>query len=721
MARKSWHVFWIALVIWLTTALPATALAQSPVDVSLVSLQRSVQPGKPITVALRVQHQPHWHTFWKNPGTGLPTQLQWDLPVGWVVGSIQWPTPTLVLDAQGNISGHGYVGLLYLPMTMTPPVDARAGGQVVLKATAHWLMCDTECVPGEQDVSLTLPVSADPPVLDESVRAAIGKMPMPRSAADWKLAASVDSHAVTLHLVAPSEVSDLHFFPEDQFIAYKQPQTVASRGDRALLKMALDADEPVPADARLRGVLAYTDAQGGYHGVDVDVPFVAAAAAAATAQVSAVGPANTDSTLARSNNNNNNNGSNADAAGGLSFGVLLFALLGGLILNLMPCVFPVLVIKAMGFIDQAGKDRRMIAAHAWAFTAGVVLSFWALAGALALLRAGGEHLGWGFQLQSAPFVFGLAVVMLMFALNLSGVFEIGMRATSIGSRLQTRRGMAGSFFAGVLATVVATPCSAPFLAPALGAALALPAAQSFVVFTFIALGLSLPYLLLSVFPGLIRWLPRPGAWMETFKQAMAFPLYATVAYLVWVMAGQTSEYGLLNALFALAVVAFSLWFYGRFSATGARGVRRRFALIGGVLLFLLALAIGWPRLAPSGQLAWEAWSPERVAQLRQQGRPIYVDFTARWCATCQVNKRVVFGSSAVKKYFREQHVAMLKADWTNSDPQITAELAKWDRSAVPFNLVYPADSDSTAPRALPPLLTPQIVLNAFSKSAGTRL
>ncbi|MFC5580993.1 protein-disulfide reductase DsbD family protein [Rhodanobacter terrae] len=715
MARKPLHVFWIALVIWLATVLPATAEAQSPVDVSLVSIQRSVQPGKPITVALRVQHRPHWHTFWKNPGTGLPTELQWDLPSGWVVGSIQWPTPVLVLDAQGNISGHGYVGLLYLPMTMTPPVDARPGSQVVLKATAHWLMCDTVCVPGEQDVSLTLPVSADPPVLDEAVRAAIAKMPMPRAATDWKLAASEDSHAVTLHVVAPGEVSNLHFFPEDQFIAYKQPQTVASRGDRALLKMALDADEPMPAGARLRGVLAYTDVQGGYNGVDVNLPFVSdtAAAAATAVQVSAVGPTVTDSTRA---GNINNTGT----AGGLSVGALLFALLGGLILNLMPCVFPVLGIKVMGFIDQAGKDRRTVAAHAWGFTAGVMLSFWALAGALALLRAGGQQLGWGFQLQSAPFVFGLAVVMLMFALNLSGVFEIGVRATSIGSRLQARRGIAGSFFAGVLATVVATPCSAPFLAPALGAALALPVAQSFLVFTFIALGLSLPYLLLSVFPGLIQWLPRPGAWMETFKQAMAFPLFATVGYLVWVLAGQASEYGLLNALFALAVVAFALWVYGRFSRPGTGVGCRRFALIGGLLLFVLALGLGWPRRAPAAQLKWETWSPERVTQLRQQGRGIYVDFTARWCATCQVNKKVVFGSPAVQAYFREQHIAMLEADWTNSDPRITAALAKWGRSAVPFNLVYPPGGDSSAPLVMPSLLTPKIVLNAFRKPAGVR-
>lgn len=713
MVRKLLACLGGAAALLLAMALPLPATAQSfgdspPVHASLVSPQTSVQPGQPFTVALHMQHQPHWHSFWKNAGTGLPTKLKWTLPDGWAVGPIQWPVPTLVLDKAGAISGHGYVGDAYLPLTVTPPADAVVGSSVVLKATARWLMCDTVCVPGKQDVSISLPVTARATPPDAAVRDAIATMPMPQPSTGWKMAASKNRHEVILHVAAPVAVSELHFYPDEKFIAYKQPQTVASRGNRAMLKIALDPDEIVPADERLRGVLAYTDAQGKYRGVDVDLPFSDATAAA---QISAMagGNAGVVSTTAAS-----------VPATGLSFGVLLLALLGGLILNLMPCVFPVLGIKVMGFIDQAGKDRRKVAAHAWSFSAGVLLSFWALAGVLAVLRAGGQQLGWGFQLQSAPFVFALAVVMLVFALNLSGVFEIGLRATSVGSKLQSRSGISGSFFSGILATLVATPCSAPFLAPALGAALALPTLPSFVVFTVIAIGLSLPYLLLSVFPGLLRWLPRPGAWMETFKQAMAFPLYATVGYLIWVLAGQVSEYGLLNALIAFAVVALALWVYGRFGSMAASASRRRIAIVAGVLLFVLGLGLGWPRVAAPDAMTWEVWSPERVAQLQKEGRGIYVDFTARWCATCQVNKKVVFGDREVTDYFRDRHIVALKADWTNADPRITEELAKWGRSAVPFNLVYPAGSGSAKPIEMPELLTARIVLDAFRKPAGAR-
>jgi len=387
------------------------------------------------------------------------------------------------------------------------------------------------------------------------------------------------------------------------------------------------------------------------------------------------------------------------------------ALVGGLILNLMPCVFPVLGIKVVGFVNQANSDRRKITIHGLAFTAGVLLSFWGLAAVLAVLRAGGQQLGWGFQLQSPVFVFALTVVMLIFALSLSGVFEFGLGAMGVGSNLQMKDGYSGSFFTGVLATVVATPCSAPFLAPALGAALALPMAQSFVVFTAIALGLSTPYLLLAIFPGAVKILPRPGRWMETFKQVMAFPLYATVGFLVWVMAGQVSENGLLMVLFGLTVIAMAAWLYGRYTAPGASTARMRFGLIGGAVLLATGLNLGWPRPAAPSDIAWEAWSTQRIEQLRAQGRPIYVDFTARWCATCQANKKVVFASTDVKRYFHDQNVATLKADWTNSDPHITAELARWNRSAVPFNLVYLPGR--AAPRILPEVLTPSIVLRAF--------
>ena len=277
--------------------------------------------------------------------------------------------------------------------------------------------------------------------------------------------------------------------------------------------------------------------------------------------------------------------------------------------------------------------------------------------------------------------------MLVFALNMSGVFEFGLSATSVGSDLQVKTGIAGTFFSGVLATIVATPCSAPLLGPALGAALALSTAQSFAVFTAIGIGLSLPYLLLSAFPSAVKILPRPGAWMETFKQVMAFPLYGTVGYLVWVLAGQTQEAGLLNVIFGLVLVAMAVWAYGRWNAPGASAGRARFGLTAGLVLAGLGIWTGWPQPPAPTDIVWDKWSPEAVAQLRGEGRIVYVDFTARWCATCQANKKLVFHSSDVLKTFRNKHIATLRGDWTNKDPQITAELAKYGRSAVPFNVV----------------------------------
>jgi thiol:disulfide interchange protein DsbD len=396
-------------------------------------------------------------------------------------------------------------------------------------------------------------------------------------------------------------------------------------------------------------------------------------------------------------------------------GLLLPAFIGGLILNLMPCVFPVLGIKIMGFVHQSGADRRKVTMHGLVFAAGVLLSFWLLAGALLALRAGGEHLGWGFQLQSPVFVFALTAFLLVFGLNMSGVFEFGLAATSVGSSLQTKSGYAGSFFTGVLVTVVSTPCAAPFLAPALGAALAMPALQSFVLFTVIATGLALPYLILSLFPNLVKALPRPGAWMETFKQVMAFPLYATVAFLVWVLAGQIDADALFAALLSLVLVALGVWAYGRWGQLGSTPARRRLGAGFAALALAGGLALGLPR-SGGGAIAWRAWSPELVEDLRAHGKVVYVDFTARWCATCKMNKLAVFSSDEVARAFAERGVVAVRADWTNRDPAITAALARFGRSAVPFNLVYgPGARD---PIVLPEVLTPDAVLGAIDRASS---
>jgi thiol:disulfide interchange protein len=374
-------------------------------------------------------------------------------------------------------------------------------------------------------------------------------------------------------------------------------------------------------------------------------------------------------------------------------------------------VFPVLAIKIFGFVNQAGNSRRRILGHGVAYSVGVLLAFWALAGLLVVLRAGGQRLGWGFQLQSAPFIFVLAALMTVFALSLSGVFEIGISVAGAGSSLQTKAGFTGSFSTGILATVVATPCSAPFLAPALGAALTLSAAPSLIVFTLIALGLAAPYLLLSAFPQTLQLLPRPGRWMETLRQFLAFPLYATAGYLIWVLAGETGEYQVLDSLLALTLIAMAVWLYGRFSSSS----KTRARVLGSataIVLLALGLVLGWPLPANSDDLKWEPWTTERVAMLLDEKRVVYVDFTARWCATCQANRKLVFGSDEVRSYIRAHRVALLEADWTNSDPRITSELAKWNRGAVPLDLVY--RPSASKPEVLPEILTPAVVLRMLA-------
>lgn len=685
------------------------SLARAQVDASLVSSVAEASPGHSFTVALHFVHRATWHTYWLNPGTGLPTSIKWTLPPGYSASDIEWPAPHLIKDGTGTVTGNGYTGDLLLPVTITPPADAKPG-PLHLAADVDWLMCQNVCEPGNAKLTLDVAMGAGSdakpnPEWAGKIQAVLDRLP--RADAAWPVTASRTAKNVTVQVRQGSGASgtptDLHFYSDDNLVGYDLPQQIASDGHGGfVLTLAISPDGPQDAKI-LHGVLTSAsgwNAAGTEPGLRVDVPFGAASTAAATASAPGSGGGAAPAGGAASA---------APATGSLG-GTLFLAFIGGLILNLMPCVFPVLGIKILGFVRQAGSDRKKVAAHGLTFTAGVLLSFWTLAGLLALLRSGGSQLGWGFQLQSPGFIFGLAAGLLIFALNLSGVFEFGLGATALGGNLQSQGGLAGSFFSGVLATVVATPCSAPFLAPALGAALTLPLAASFAVFTCVAIGLSTPYLVLSAFPAAVKVLPRPGAWMETFKQFMAFPLYATVAALVWVLAGQVADSVLLNAVLGLVVIALAVWIYGRFHAAGAAPGRARFGLIAGFLILAAGAYAGWPTEPPPDAVVWQKWSPEEVAQLRAQGRIVYVDFTARWCATCQANKKLVFHSEDVLRTFRDRKIATLRGDWTSRDPAITAELIKYHRSAVPFNQVWlPGHAD---PVLLPEVLTPAEVLRA---------
>ena len=686
------------------------AVKKGAVTVTLVSDAAGVEPGKPFTVALRMQHEPHWHSYWIAPGTGYPTALTWTLPDGFKAGTIQWPTPHVVKDTTGKITGNGYEGENFLLVEITPPERLTRGTNVKLQAQVEWLMCQAVCMPGDANLELSLPaVTAGAKAVDSKWAPMIAetRARLPKPADGWELSASRTASAAILRLTPRPGTrhlpTGLHFFSADGLTDYAQTETVTSAEGSWTITAPFEEGADKSA-TRLTGVVASTNgwsASENYEGLVVDVPFTDRISA--SARVSAAPAKEAPATL---------------------LGTLLLAFVGGMILNLMPCVFPVLGIKILGFVNQSGSDRKKITLHGLTFAAGVLISFWSLAGVLLVLRAGGSQLGWGFQLQSPAFVFGMAAFLLIFAFNMSGLFEIGLSATGVGGSLQMKEGFGGSFFTGALATLVATPCSAPFLAPALGAALSLSAVESFLVFTAIAVGLALPYLLLSIFPQAIKLLPRPGAWMETFKQLMAFPLYATVGWLLWVLAGQTKDddNALLLIVFGFVLIAMAAWSYGRFGQAHGKPTRQRIGVIMAAVFLAGGLYTGWPKSPQavptdgSYQVSWEKWSPEAITTAQSAGKFVYVDFTARWCATCQTNKAAVFHSDAVLAELKKRDAVLLRGDWTNRDPKITAELARWNRSAVPFNLIYaPGRPD---PVVLPELLSPGKVIEGFAKAAG---
>ncbi len=643
----------------------------------LISSVTAIEPGKPFDVALRFEIDEHWHTYYKNPGdSGLATSIDWELPKGFTASEIFWPYPQRL--PFGPLTNFGYEGTVLHLVTITPPASLESGKSVTLKAEASWLVCEEICIPGSGNYELRLDVAetAVTSTWNDRISEQRQKLPTQR---DSHFARTDDRLLILVPNI--NQHSQLVFFPDEEGLIDNTGQQLLTPSDKHVLLTV-----PLAENAKLPEIL-----EGIIVATDETTPFDGKSSARISAQTGDIEliPTNTTSGF---------------------LPTLLLGFIGGLILNLMPCVFPVLGIKVMGFVQQAGEDRKKVVAHGLTFTAGVLVSFWTLAGVLLALRAGGQELGWGFQLQSPSFVFALMVFLFAFGLNLAGVFEFGTSAVGVGSKLTGSGALSGSFFSGVLATVVATPCAAPFLAPALGAALSLPAPSSLMLFTSIALGLAAPYLILSLKPELTHFLPKPGAWMETFKQAMAFPLFGTAAYLLWVLDGQVGENQLLRIFFALAGIGLALWIYGRWSTPVRSDLSRKVGTIVAGVVLLGTLVYAWPQTKVA-TLEWQPWSKSLEQSLIEDDRIVYVDFTARWCATCQTNKALVFSNPQVIETFKEQNIATLKADWTNQDPEITKELARYNRSAVPFNLIYrPGESE---PTILPELLTPGIVLEAL--------
>ncbi len=685
----------------------AAAPVKTPnVEAELVAERTALVPGQPTSVALRLKLAPGWHTYWRNPGdSGLPTTLDWKLPGGVYAGPLQWPVPKQL--PVGPLVNYGYEGEVLHPVTLTTVPDFLSGRDVELAARADWLVCKEICIPEGADLTLTLPVAnrADPDPRWGSAIAAV-KAALPQPLAGWTANANAEGQRVKLVLTPPAGAADpgtLQFFAHDEGRIEASGRQVLTRdGDRYVLVLPV-AYQLQPGFTRVAGVLDASRGLGGVRAATLDIPLTGTVVAGPK-------PASESPPVVSLA---------AGAAAGeapLAFALAaLFAFLGGIILNLMPCVFPVLSIKVLGFA-QHDDSRATMRVEAVAFASGVVLTFVALAVVLLALRAAGEQLGWGFQLQSPVVVTGLALLFFVLALNLSGLFEFGQFApASIRGWTSTNRSL-DAFGSGVLAVVVASPCTAPFMGAAMGYALAQPPAATLAVFVALGLGMALPYVLLAVLPGWRSVLPKPGEWMVRFKQLLAFPLFATVAWLAWVLGAQLDNDAVLRLTVTLVGVALALWSWQAARTGGARGwtAVALVALAGAVIVALPLLTVDAKAresasARPDGE--WSAYVPARVAELAAAGRPVFVDFTAAWCVTCQVNKRTTLDRAEVRAAFTRNKVALVRADWTRRDPQITQALAALGRNGVPVYVLYRPGRE---PLLLPEVLTQQIMLDALA-------
>ena len=695
-----------------TGASQAAPKAGELVQAELLAEPRAVEPGRPFTVGIRLRMAEHWHTYWRNPGdSGLATEIVWTLPPGFSAGPIQWPTPSRIPIS--HLVNYGYEDETTLLVEVTPPADLAAGRPVELKALVNYLVCERECIPGEAKLVTTIPTAkagqgggADPATsyIFEAARASLPRHFTGRARIeqqDGKLTLRVEGGGI-----APDAVASAYFYPAEETAlehAAPQPMSTDASGLSLTLQRSAVATGPVPSE--IPGVLVLDERGSGgpeRRAFQIGTPKVTAAGAGAGLAAATVPQS---------------------APADLSFSTIvwaaLFAFLGGLVLNLMPCVFPVLSIKVMSLVAHSGRGKTEVRIAGLAYAAGVVASFLALAGLLLALRAGGQEVGWGFQLQSPAIVVALVFLLFAVGLSLSGLVEFGVSLAGRAGSVEAGSGVAGSFLTGVLAAIVATPCTAPFMAAAVGYAVTAPAGVALTVFAALGLGLASPFLLLTLRPSLLSLLPRPGAWMERLKQALAFPVYATVAWLVFVLAQQVGPNALFAALLGLVLLAFGLWCWRLAADRGGFG-----RVLGGglaALSLLGVLGIGWvvaqDRSAPGGGLVeasqgQERFSQARLDQLRAEGRPVFVNMTAAWCITCLVNERTALSGGAVKASLAERGIVYLKGDWTNQNPEITRLLERHGRSGVPLYVLYPAGGE---PLVLPQILTEGGVLEAFAR------
>ncbi len=701
MAQRPWLV--AAACLLLVCQLAAGSVQTDNVSARLIAERAQVPPGGSVELALVLDIRPRWHTYWRNPGdSGEPPRIQWQLPDGVDVGPIQWPAPSLI--PVGPLANFGYSERATHLVRLTVSDQWRVGESIPIRADATWLVCEEECIPEQGSFELMLVTAAEPGPADPAVADifAAARAALPEAGV---IAARLVQEAAGMRLLIPAAplptgVTDARFFPDAWgLIEHGADQPWHIDDDTLVVRLTAGA---TPAVGPPSGLLV-VDGTDGTRSFQIDAAGAVAPAAESTAQSPDTVPLGLPTAL-------------------------LFALLGGLVLNLMPCVFPVLAVKALGLARQAGAPFAERAKHGLAYSAGV-LGFFLLVGLLLLgLRAGGAAVGWGFQLQSPPFVALMAYLFLVLGLSLAGALTLGTGLMGIGAsgaRADRDHGHLGAFTTGGLAALVAAPCTAPFMGAALGYAVTLPWPPALAIVLSLGLGMALPFLLLALVPGLSNRLPRPGPWMEHLKQLLSFPMFATSAWLVWVLSVQTGPAGVAAVLSGMVALSFALWLLER--GRNAPALWRQ-AMLGLAVLGIAAslwlgfdtarldrarLEMGQATVSnpdPATRLAASPYSAQTLDEARVAGRPVFVNMTAAWCITCLVNERVALNSDAVARAFREQDVLYLKGDWTNRDAHITSYLEGFGRNGVPLYVYYPPAGDA---RVLPQILTESVVLQAL--------
>jgi thiol:disulfide interchange protein/DsbC/DsbD-like thiol-disulfide interchange protein len=682
----------------------------------MVSLGPAIAPGGSQELGLLLTIEEHWHVYWVNAGdSGEPPKITWTLPAGITAGPMQFPIPERL--PLGPLMDFGYEDIAAFPVTISAAPTLKPG-PVHLDAQVSWLVCSAQtCLPGKAHLGIDLMLQPGAPRIDQlpkvgALGAAMGLIPGPPPAgATFAVAGGAQDFVLTLKDGKREPNAEFYPFDHDptNVIANAAEQKVEPLDDGVRLRVKR-SPELTALPATLHGVLRLSDEVA----YDVTAPVVPGEVAAVAGGGSNTPPSGGAGTSA--------------ATGVTALGAIGLAFLGGIILNLMPCVFPVLFLKGLALVQSSTMERSHLRRHGLVYALGIVVSFWAIVGVLLALRATGSHVGWGFQLQSPAFIAVLASFMFFFAMSLAGQFDIGLSLTSVGGSLAEKQGYAGSFFTGVLATVVATPCTAPLMGAAIGFALAQTVAVTFAVFTALALGLALPYVLLSWHPAWVKVLPRPGAWMETLKQFTSLFLFGTAIWLTWVY-GQlysaedgVSEVALLLACFL--VLAIAGWALGKWPAKWSSGIAAVVLIAAGLAIPLSQVKDAEAASPASGAaavsgakdagLVWTPYSQQSLASARAAGHPVFIDFTAAWCLSCKFNEATVLRSAEIESALQAHHVTLLKADWTKYDPEITKQLATLNRSGVPTYVIYPGAAGSGAD-VLPEVLTKNLVLAAIER------